>query len=342
MKKIFTSIVLILLSINVFSVELNDAYFKKLDARQNEIKEKAVRIKNQKIDLDDTSNALANDFVMNDAGDAQINGFVLNWLKSYNEGDAADSWRYPPTRSVLVDYFEKFSDRVESLRPEFKRINQENRKRGISLKDTWNFLQESFLDLENWEEHKEFLLNLKDLDNNIKPRYTKIGKKRESAKNDVVSQVLNYSAGTQENASGSVFFYPEANGKDSCTYAVAIDKSDARGSLASLANEFLSAMNQMSELSGMTELHTPMKGESSSANVVIDLKKADLKNVSFFKIQSRTRNKFTGYQANLIYQTRVEGLPDMFQCDSNQCNIDRLKRGWQLIQEKCKGIQKPF
>jgi hypothetical protein len=67
-----------------------------------------------------------------------------------------------------------------------------------------------------------------------------------------------------------------------------------------------------------------------------------LKNITFYKTQGAKQNQFTGITTYLRYKSSVEGLPDIFECDSNSCNIDRLKRGWNLVASKCKGIKKAF
>lgn len=158
-------------------------------------------------------------------------------------------------------------------------------------------------------------------------------KKRELAKNDVVAQVLNYSAGIPEDASDNNFFYPEDIENGRCIYKVAVNKGtmeDIQSKQMLEAGKFISSLG----LSGTSEINQTV----SAIEKGIDLNKADLKNVSFYQLKGAKNNSV----AYLRYQTRVEGLPDLFECDSNSCNIDRLKRGWALVRTKCKGTQKAF
>jgi len=334
MKKKITMIVMALFSINAFSVEWNDNYIKKINDRINEINEKLIRIKNKKIDLDDTSNALANDFVANVGGDQLLNAYI----SGQSDVGHKYSLKHPQFRSITLDFLDKFTDRIENLRPEFKRVFQENRKKGIGIAETTRFLMDAHMsNIENLEEFNEFQLNIEDIVNNKKPRFTKEAKRRESAKNDVVAQVLNYSFGVAEDASGAMFIYPENTRNGQCFYKIAISEGSMTGELADMlsqANRFISGL-------GIPELDNATRATSTLDNGV-DLNKGNLKNINFYKLQGAKRNKFTGVTAYLRYQTRIEGIPDIFECDSNNCSIERLKRGWDLVSTKCAGTKKAF
>jgi hypothetical protein len=173
--------------------------------------------------------------------------------------------------------------------------------------------------------------NYDDIKNGKPPRFGKTAKLRELAKNDVVSQVLNYSSGEAEDGSGTSFFYPIDTDNGKCVYKIGIDKSNP---LAASAAEMIEGFNQLNNIPGMQGMvpNIDLKGN-------IDLGKVDLNNITFYKINSQ--NKKTR-EPILAYQTKIEGLPDYFNCDSNLCNIERLKRGWNLVKEKCKGTQKAF
>jgi len=337
MKKKITTIVMALFSINAFSVEWNDNYIKKWNDRVNEINEKLIRITNQKIDLNDTSNALANDYVENDLGDRLL--IALIRMQFDNLEKLRDVLKHhPQSSSVVFDFMDKFTDRIENLRPEFKRVFQENRKKGISLIETKNFLTDAHVrNMDDWEEFNEFKLDLEDVLNNKKPRFTKEAKRRESAKNDVVAQVLNYSFGVAEDASGAMFIYPESTRNGQCFYKIATSKGSMTGELADMlsqANRFISGL-------GIPELDNATRATSTLDNG-IDLNKGNLKNINFYKLQGAKRNKFTGITTYLRYQTRIEGIPDIFECDSNTCSVERLKRGWDLVSTKCAGTKKAF
>lgn len=162
---------------------------------------------------------------------------------------------------------------------------------------------------------------------------------RQLAKNDVVAQVLNYASGVPEDASGTTFFYPTNTENGQCIYKISIDKNSPMGAMT---NEIMGGLVEAGKFaSAMTGQRIP-SDPSSALTDGIDLNKGDLKNINFYKLQGAKRNKFTGMTAYLRYQSRVEGLPDLFECDSNSCNIDRLKRGWALVASKCKGTKKAF
>jgi hypothetical protein len=178
----------------------------------------------------------------------------------------------------------------------------------------------------------EYSENNDDLSNNRRPRHSALTRLRSAAKADVIAQVLNYSAGLPEDASGGIFFYPIQNTSDQCTYKIAVDEASP---WASISKEMLLSVEQVGLDAGINELNNPF-------NQIIDLKKPNLANINFYSLRGVKRNKFTGAVGTLRYQSRIEGLPDLFECDSNSCNLERLGRGWALVRDKCKGTTKPF
>jgi hypothetical protein len=157
------------------------------------------------------------------------------------------------------------------------------------------------------------------------------------AQNDPISQVLNYSAGYPEDSSGYFFFYPKDTSKGQCIYKLAVNKnsSDPMSMVYSLAGNNLDKINNDLPL----EVYDLM--QKTGLNIYLDLSKVNLKGVTFFNING-TRGAGKNRTAYLKYQTKADGIPNAFECDSNDCSIDRLKRGWALVQQKCKGVTKAF
>lgn len=153
-------------------------------------------------------------------------------------------------------------------------------------------------------------------------------------RDDVVSQVLNYAIGVPENGSGEVYFYPWNTENGMCVYKIAFNEK----------NQFSQAIQGMIEAGAIAEaMGIPGVSDiNSTIKYDIDLNKADLKNITFYKHQGAKQNQFTGITTYFRYKSRVEGLPDIFECDGNSCNVDRLKRGWNLVASKCKGTKKAF
>ena len=163
----------------------------------------------------------------------------------------------------------------------------------------------------------------KDIRNGKPAGFSKIPSRRETAKNDAISQVLNYSSGYPEDASGQFFYYPANGLNENCVYKLANANDNTR---EFLANEIATAM-------------MPISPQSTT----ITLGKLDLTNVSIYTINQAKFKKSNDTNGLLSYQTRLDGVPaDSFICDSNSCNIERLKRGWTLIRKKCKGTEKAF
>ena len=188
--------------------------------------------------------------------------------------------------------------------------------------------------LEYKDNIKNIIKEFQDAKNNQLPFETrKLRNQREMAKRDLVSQVLNYSSGVPEDASGDSFFYPADTDNGQCVYKIAIRNPEIGGVVNGLAQADKIMSAQGVQGGGQT---------ASLLNDGIDLNKANFKSISYHELRGIVRNKYTGVTPTLRYQTRIEGLPDIFECDSNSCNIDRLKRGWSLVASKCKGTKKAF
>ena len=184
---------------------------------------------------------------------------------------------------------------------------------------------------------QQYTVNLDDVQKGLKPRYMKSNNNRELAKNDVVAQILTYSIGMSENASGSAYFYPVNNKNGACIYKLEIDKSDQMTSLGvDYVNQIQNTFNSL----GLSSTINPGQQQNWFSDDV-DLNKFNLKNVKFYQIQSNQGTRNSGRTANLSYVTQVEGLTQ-FECDSTVCNIDRLKNGWKILLSKCKGSTKAF
>ncbi len=160
-----------------------------------------------------------------------------------------------------------------------------------------------------------------------------IAKKRTLAQKNIVSQALNYASGTKEDSSGYQFFYPIDITSGKCIYGLALDKSKTPA--------------EVSMLNALTAMYTGSAGNKNEEDQIIDLNKGDISRVAFYKLNGNYPNYKIGNQwftgdAYLKYQSRVEGLPDWFQCDSSSCSIDRLRRAWGVIASQCRGAKKAF
>ena len=257
-----------------------------------------------------------------------INKLMDNINNSQTANNATKRYLY----SVLDEYYLKFilirKKHSEFIGEYFSRndISKDDFKNVVLpdsiKKDYDNVIEEMKADIRN---------DTEDIKKGKPSKFNKLSKFRELAKNDVIAQVMNYSSGESEDASGISFFYPVDNDNGKCIYKLAIDKSTYLGAMSA---EMIEGFSQLNNLPGM-------KGAFPTVDLKgnIDLGKVDLNNFTFYKINSQ--NKKTR-EPILAYQTKVEGLPDYFNCDSKQCNIERLKRGWNLVKEKCKGTQKAF
>jgi len=159
---------------------------------------------------------------------------------------------------------------------------------------------------------------------------------RELARNDVVAQVLTYSIGMPENATGSAYFYPVNNKSGACVYKLEVDKSDK---MMSFGFDYLNQLQGSLNAMGLGSMVNPGQ-QANWYSGEFDLNKFNIKNVKFYQVQSTQRNR-SGSTANLSYKTQVEGLTE-FECDSTLCSIDRLRNGWRVLATKCKGTAKAF
>ncbi|WP_143474006.1 hypothetical protein [Limnohabitans sp. B9-3] len=242
--------------------------------------------------------------------------------------------------SVLVDYTDRNLVQCQNHRASWLDLSQKVKSRKIQndFKSKYTELLSLHAKARN-SIRADYNSNVDDVASGRPPRFTKTSRQRELAKNDVVAQVLNYASGVPEDASGMSFYYPESIENGKCIYKVAIDKGSNTGAISNQISQDLDTASKF--ISGVTG-DSSLMGTNTVVNDGIDLSKADLKNTSFYKLQGAKRNRYTGATAYLRYQSKIEGLPDIFECDSETCNIDRLKRGWKLVESKCIGIQKAF
>jgi hypothetical protein len=160
-----------------------------------------------------------------------------------------------------------------------------------------------------------------------------IQSRRELAAKDPVAQALNYAAGGAEDASGPNFFYPVDNSSGRCLYATQSDNSMA----GQLSQSLMGAFASIAPLLAQSGIQVP------NTTGPIDLTRIDYSSIAFYNITGSTPGgRYSQPQAYLKYQTRIEGLPDYFVCDSNTCSIERLRRAWGLIANRCKGVKKAF
>ncbi len=160
-----------------------------------------------------------------------------------------------------------------------------------------------------------------------------IQSRRELAAKDPVAQALNYAAGGAENGSGPSFFYPIDNSPGRCVYGMQSDNSAA----GQLSQSLLGAFASIAPLLAQSGVQVPNVAAS------IDLTKIDFSSIAFYNITGSTPGgRYSQPQAYLKYQTRIEGLPNYFVCDSNACSIERLRRAWELVANRCKGVRKAF
>jgi len=156
---------------------------------------------------------------------------------------------------------------------------------------------------------------------------------RALAAQDPVARALNYASGTPEDATGPNFFYPIDNSPGKCIYGMKSDNS----AMGQMSQSLMGAFASMAPILGAAGIQAPNTATD------FDLSKVDLSSVSFYKVNGTTpRTKYSQGTAYLKYQSKVEGLPDYFECDSNTCSIERLQRAWNLVAQTCKGTKKPF
>jgi hypothetical protein len=160
-----------------------------------------------------------------------------------------------------------------------------------------------------------------------------IQKKRILASKDPVARALNYAAGGAEDASGPNFFYPIDNSPGKCSYGMQSDSS----AMGQLSQSMMGAFAAMAPILGSAGVQMP----STATN--FDLTKVDFSSIAYYKVNGSTpRTKYSQSTPYLKYQTKVDGLPDYFECDSNSCSMERLQRAWKLVAQTCKGTKKAF
>lgn len=246
-----------------------------------------------------------------------------------------DFLAYPKSKDAVDDHLDAILNIAMKFELKLGVLNERFSSGGLlasEYDEAWKKFGEDY-QKQTAEESAKMTLALQEIANGKTPKYGKYAQRRDSAKNDVVAQVLNYASGVPEDASGDTYFYPVNTENGQCVYKVAISSG--------MTNDVMNSLLQASKFMSANGI----QGGGQTASVMeegIDLNKGDLKNINFYKLQGAQRNKFTGATAYLRYQSRVEGLPDLFECDSNSCNIDRLKRGWALVASKCKGTKKAF
>ena len=247
----------------------------------------------------------------------------------------------PIAKEVAGDYAEETLSLIEKYTPQLNSIiisflNGDLLPRDFEEQE--KLLRKNSYGKELDEETKKFFGAIDDITNGKRPTYGKSMVRRELAKKDPIAQVLNYASGVPEDATGIAYFYPENTENGQCIYKMAISSSTATGSIANDVMSGLLEANKIISAAGITAANDSVAVLEKG----IDLNQGNLKDINFFKVQGAKQNKFTGKTAYLRYQSRIEGLPDIFECDSSTCNIDRLRRGWSLVTSSCKGVQKPF
>ena len=165
------------------------------------------------------------------------------------------------------------------------------------------------------------------------PNFAKSNNKRDLAKNDVIAQALNYSVGVPEDAQGPNYFYPIDTTGGKCVYGITSDDSQ----MGQFSQSMQGAIESMMPLLGATGVQLP------NTSTTFDLSKVDFSTTAYYKKNGVSpKSKYSAGTPYLKYQVKVDGLPDLFECDSNVCNIERLQRAWNLIAKNCIGIKKPF
>ena len=210
-------------------------------------------------------------------------------------------------------------------------------------------LTKSEFSLEHDKEHlkavKGFVEKIKKrmepLEQNIKTELRNTHKKliieqRKRAKEDVISQVLNYASGFEENASGIMFWYPSKLVKDSCYYRLAIDKDHRKAVL------FLSNLEAERQLNSLGVQRSAVKEIILIFGNGLNLNSGDFQSIKFSKSYGPKDLDFFDRKNYTKFHSQIEGLPNVFECESDQCGVERLRRGWTLVSEKCKGEVKPF
>jgi hypothetical protein len=243
------------------------------------------------------------------------------------------SFRLPGVQAVVLNFADESLDSCVEKRNALLNLSMDIRTNKInsSLKNSIQKIDEKHS--QNVKVYTEQLKsNMDNLEAGRRPQHMKSNNTRELARNDVVAQVLTYSIGMPENATGSAYFYPVNNKNGACIYKLEVDKSD---SAMSFGMDYLNQLQGSLNAMGLGSMVNPGQ-QANWYSGEFDLNRYDIKNVKFFRVQSSKKNT-----ANLSYKTQIEGLTE-FECDSTMCNIDRLRNGWKVLATKCKGSAKAF
>jgi hypothetical protein len=255
---------------------------------------------------------------------------ILNMHKQVRD---EGSFRLPGVQAVVLNFADESLDSCVEKRNALLNLSMDIRTNKInsSLKNSIQKIDEKHS--QNVKVYTEQLKsNMDNLEAGRRPQHMKSNNTRELARNDVVAQVLTYSIGMPENATGSAYFYPVNNKNGACIYKLEVDKSD---SAMSFGMDYLNQLQGSLNAMGLGSMVNPGQ-QANWYSGEFDLNRYDIKNVKFFRVQSSKKNT-----ANLSYKTQIEGLTE-FECDSTMCNIDRLRNGWKVLATKCKGSAKAF
>ena len=160
--------------------------------------------------------------------------------------------------------------------------------------------------------------------------------KRQLAKDDTISQVLNYASGFKEDGSGVIFWSPSKYIKDPCFYRITIDKAHPQ------AITFLSNFQAERQLNAIGVQRNKVKEFNKTLINGVNLNKGDFQSITFHQSFGPKSLDYFDRAKYKKYQTKIEGLADIFECESSSCSVDRLRRGWDLVSKKCKGATKAF
>jgi len=241
-------------------------------------------------------------------------------------------------KEVVIQNLIDYQNICNKIRVDFKSLSLKVKNKEVknNFKQNIDLISKSYFDDSN--RNKKIALERFDkvtamIKRGEIPRSGNLINKREQAKNDVVAQALNYASGMPEDASGANFWYPVDNSSGNCLYSVSADNS----AMGQFSQSVTAGIASMAPILGAVGVQVP----NTTSN--FDFTKVDFSTIAFYKLNGttpRTRNsQETPY---LRYQSKIDGMPDLFECDSNSCSIERLQRAWSLIAKTCKGVNKPF
>ncbi len=278
-------------------------------------------------------------FFLNDSPKlAFCTGFIKNFsemLKNFNQSENFDAL-FDFANAIVGEVFQISDSEFESLKDlqkkflsggipksEFSREHDKAFKKAIN-----NFLEKAKSRVDSSVKNYKI-----ELDNAHKKFVTE---QRQRAKEDVVAQVLNYASGFEEDSTGMMFWYPSKFVKDGCYYRLAIDKSHQKAIL------FLSNLDAERQLNTFGVKRPIMKEINSIFSGGLNLNSGNFQTVRFSKSFGVKSLDFFDQNNYTKFHSQIEGLPSVFECESDRCSVDRLRRGWTLVSEKCKGEEKPF